>query len=65
MDHAQCFTIKGSELPICGVHNVQLIRVTVSIDRNAPGLGSVICFRCPISQAVISDGPNDLIQRPH
>ena len=51
----QCFEKKVSGPPVCGVHNVPLKQSQVSIDRNAPGLGQITCFKCPVSQAVALD----------
>jgi hypothetical protein len=36
---APCFRKKDSNPPICGVHRVLLLPVTVAIDNNAPLLG--------------------------
>jgi hypothetical protein len=51
----QCFEKKVSSPPVCGVHNVPLKQSQVSIDGNAPGLGQITCFKCPVSQAVALD----------
>jgi hypothetical protein len=48
----QCFKMKVTMPPICGVHKVPLKQSQVSIDRNAPGLGQITCLKCPVSQAV-------------
>jgi hypothetical protein len=50
-----CFTRKGSNPPFCGVHNVALVQHQISIDSDAPGLGRITCYRCPVSQAVVLD----------
>ena len=51
----QCFIKQGSGPPICGVHNVPLIKTEVNIDKNAPQLGHITCLRCPVSRSVILD----------
>ena len=47
-----CFRKQLSDPPMCGIHDVRLILSKVPIDRNAPGLGEITCFRCPVTQAV-------------
>jgi hypothetical protein len=51
----QCFKKKGSNPPVCGVHNVPLVQNRISIDPLAPGLGHITCFRCPVSHAIVLD----------
>jgi hypothetical protein len=51
----QCFKKQGSNPPICGVHNVQLVQTEVRIDQYAPQLGLISCLKCPVSGAVISN----------
>jgi hypothetical protein len=50
-----CYKKKGSNPPVCAVHNVPLIEIEVSIDSNVHGLGKVVCFRCPVSKLIVSD----------
>jgi len=50
-----CFQLKGSNPPICGVHRVVLAQEKVPIDRNAPGLGHITCYVCPVSHAVVQE----------
>jgi|HubBroStandDraft_1064217.scaffolds.fasta_scaffold06662_1 hypothetical protein len=51
-----CFIKKGSDPPVCDVHNVPLEESTVAIDPNAPHLGRITCLRCPVTRA-IADWP--------
>jgi hypothetical protein len=51
----RCFIEEGSSPPVCGVHDVALVQSIVSINANAPHLGSINCLKCLISQTVISD----------
>jgi len=37
------------------VHNVALVQNQISIDSNAPGLGHITCYICPVSHAVVLD----------
>ena len=50
-----CFKKKDSNPPVCGVHNVTVAQQKVAIDENAPALGQVICFRCPVSQSIVRE----------
>jgi hypothetical protein len=50
-----CFQAKDSIPPLCGVHNVQLVRETIPIDRNNPPLGQISCYVCPVSRKVVGD----------
>ena len=51
----RCFRKKESNPPACGLHNVALEERVVAIDENAPYLGRVTCFVCPVSDAVLGD----------
>jgi hypothetical protein len=51
----QCFQKKGSNPPVCGLHEVEFVQRQVSIDPNAPGLGRVICSLCPVSRSVVRE----------
>jgi hypothetical protein len=50
-----CFQAKGLTPPLCGVHNVLLVRSKVLIDENHPYLGHIICYVCPVSLRVVAD----------
>jgi hypothetical protein len=54
---APCFRKKDSDPPVCGLHQVLLVPVTVAIDHNAPHLGAVPCFVCPVGRQVVPDPP--------
>jgi len=51
----RCFIRKGSYPPLCGVHNVALLRDEVPIDAEAPHLGRIQCFLCPVTRMVLRD----------
>ena len=51
----RCFLEKGSEPPMCGVHKRALVRAEIPIDAQAPQLGRIPCFRCPVSGIVLKD----------
>jgi hypothetical protein len=51
----QCFQKKGSNPPVCCVHNVRSVRGEVPIDRNATHLGIITSDVCPVSGAVAQD----------
>jgi hypothetical protein len=52
-----CFRKKDSSPPVCGVHKALLVPVRVAIDHNAPHLGEVPCFVCPVTRQVLPDPP--------
>jgi hypothetical protein len=52
----QCFKKKNTNPAVCGVHDVALTLHMISIDANAPGLGKISCYRCPVTGAVVPDG---------
>jgi hypothetical protein len=56
----RCVRKKNSIQPVCGVHGANLTQCTIPIDPNAPHIGMITCYMCPISQNVIQD---DTIQR--
>jgi hypothetical protein len=56
-----CFKKKSTNPPVCGVHDVTLIQHLVSIEQNAPGLGKIVCYRCPVTGVVVSDGKRGLV----
>ena len=49
----KCFQKKGSDPPVCGVHDVRLIETTVPIDSNAPHLGEITCLKCPVGDVIV------------
>ncbi len=49
-----CFKKRGSNPPVCGVHNVRLIEISVPIDSNAPYLGVITCLKCPVGNVIAS-----------
>jgi hypothetical protein len=51
----QCFKLQYSNPPICGVHNVPLIRRETPIDPLAPRLGRISYLICPTSELVVHD----------
>jgi hypothetical protein len=51
----QCFTKKGSNPPVCGVHNVPLVEHLSTDDSITSGLGDFVFFVCPISGQVVGD----------
>jgi catabolite regulation protein CreA len=46
---------KDSNIPLCSMHNVALKQQQIAIDSNAPSLGRVTCFVCPISRSVVRE----------
>jgi hypothetical protein len=50
-----CYTKNISNPLICGVHNVAIVQRQILIDSNAPGLGRVTCYMCPVSRAVVRE----------
>jgi hypothetical protein len=51
----RCFRKKESTPPACGLHDVVLEQRMIAIDENAPYLGRVTCFVCPVSNSVVED----------
>jgi hypothetical protein len=52
---APCFRKLNSNPPVCGVHNVALVQRNLSIDWNAPRLGQLTAYVCPVSGQVVPD----------
>jgi hypothetical protein len=52
-----CYVKKNSNPLRCGAHDVVLVQRTFPIDQNAPSLGLVSCYVCPVSKEVVSDRP--------
>jgi hypothetical protein len=50
-----CFIKKGSNPPVCGVHNVRLIEHLSVENRVLSKLGDFVFLVCPISGAVVDD----------
>jgi hypothetical protein len=50
-----CMQKKDSNLPLCTLHNVLLKQQEVPIDSNAPSLGRITCYVCPISRSVVRE----------
>jgi hypothetical protein len=50
-----CFLKRNSNPPACAVHNAVLVRETLPIDPEAPYLGSVYCYVCPVTRSVPVD----------
>jgi len=50
-----CVQKKDSNLPLCGIHNVALKQNQIAIDANAPSLGRITCYVCPISRSVVRE----------
>jgi hypothetical protein len=50
-----CFRKKGSTPPICGVHNVRLVRKEPSAGMVAAGYKGFTFLVCPVSDAVVDD----------
>jgi hypothetical protein len=55
MEVVLCFRKKNSNPPICGIHKIALVESQLPIDRNAPHLGSIISYVCPVSRQVVED----------
>jgi hypothetical protein len=51
----QCFNKKGSDPPICGVHNVRLVRGVISSMDSPLGGGNIPYLKCPVIGAVVND----------
>jgi len=50
-----CFQAKDAMPPVCGVHNVPLVRDRIPIDPNNPQLGQITCYVFPVSREVVAD----------
>jgi hypothetical protein len=51
----QCFTKKGSDPPVCGVHKVKLEEHQTSRESITGGVGSFRFLVCPVSGTVLHD----------
>jgi hypothetical protein len=50
-----CFIKKDSSPPVCGVHNVRLIRKQLPVELIASGYKGFTFLVCPVSGAVLND----------
>jgi len=50
-----CMLKKDSTLPLCDTHNVMLKEQQIPIDSNAPALGRITCYVCPVSNSVVRE----------
>jgi hypothetical protein len=50
-----CMQKKDSSMPLCNMHNVALKQQQIAIDSNAPSLGRITCYVCPISRSVVRE----------
>jgi hypothetical protein len=48
-----CFRKEKSHPPVCGIHNVALVQRRFPIDGNAPQLGYITGYVCPVSGQVV------------
>jgi hypothetical protein len=51
-------SITSRETPICSVHSNVLIQKQIPIDSLHPHLGTILCFVCPVSKAIVTE-PKD------
>jgi hypothetical protein len=49
------FQAKGSLPPVCGVHNVPFVCITIPIDPDSLNLGKITCNFCSVSRKVVAD----------
>jgi hypothetical protein len=50
----QCFKKKGSNPPLCGVHNVPLVPKQLPVELVASGLKAFTFLVCPVSGEVLN-----------
>jgi hypothetical protein len=50
-----CLIKKETHPLICGLHNVPVVQDRFPIDSNAPELGFITCYVCPVSREILSD----------
>lgn len=55
-----CFRKKNSNPPVCGVHNVPLVRKRLPNEMIGAGYKGLIFFVCPVSGDVFNDDSNAL-----
>ena len=60
----RCFKAKGTNPPVCGVHNVRLVQSETPIDPLAPHLGRIASLICPVSRFVVLDSDGDEPSEP-
>jgi hypothetical protein len=51
----RCFKKKGSNPPVCGVHNVPLLRKQLPVELIAAGFEAFTFVVCPVSGEVLDD----------
>jgi hypothetical protein len=51
----ECFKKKGSSPPVCGVHNVPLVRKQLPDELIASGYKAFTFLACPVSGAVLNE----------
>jgi hypothetical protein len=51
----RCFIKNETNPPVCGIHNVPLVKGNIPIDENAPHLGRIPCYQCPVTEEVLPD----------
>jgi hypothetical protein len=50
-----CFRKEKSNPPMCGIHNVALVKRDLPIDPYAPQLGHITGYLCPVSGKLVPD----------
>jgi hypothetical protein len=53
----QCIMRQGSDPPVCGVHNVQLVQRRTSHGSVDAGVGDFAFLVCPTSGEILNDSP--------
>jgi hypothetical protein len=52
-----CFLKKDTNPPLCGLHNVPLVKTEISIELIIPNSVPISCYVCPVGKEVVSDPP--------
>jgi hypothetical protein len=55
----KCFAKKGSNPPVCGVHNVKLVEHQSGFESIAGGVGNFTFLVCPVSNQAVDDSSTD------
>jgi hypothetical protein len=50
-----CFVKKGSDPPVCGVHDVQLTKRLIPIELITPEQKQITYLVCPVARTVLND----------
>jgi hypothetical protein len=50
-----CFPKKDTNPPLCGVHDVPLVKEKISIELIISNSFPITCYVCPVSEKVVSD----------